>query len=218
MCNLFHRLEQWYVLGSLLFIMYFIIELNTTLTISLSLLGRLSAATDFFSFTTNCPVPSKALPISWTCGNILVGVFCCLQQLLYLVTTGRRGLLIAENFTFRSIFLTRDRPIYRPIFGFYRYIGIGQNGQFYRPQKVLKKRCCIPHACRQRGIQDSYLQQRQQVRFHKQANKINHGACVGRRSRNKSINGKFLNAWGLLSSRPCYHVQVLFTDKTRLYF
>ena len=24
--------------------------------------------------------------------------------------------------------MTRDRPIYRPIFGFYRYIGIGQNG------------------------------------------------------------------------------------------
>jgi len=23
----------------------------------------------------------------------------------------------------------RDRPIYRPIFGFYRYIGISQNGQ-----------------------------------------------------------------------------------------
>jgi len=28
--------------------------------------------------------------------------------------------------------LSRDRPIYRPIFGFYRYIG--QNGRFYRPQ------------------------------------------------------------------------------------
>jgi len=33
----------------------------------------------------------------------------------------------------------RDRPIYRPgwyigpIFGFYQYIGIGQNGQFYQP-------------------------------------------------------------------------------------
>jgi len=31
------------------------------------------------------------------------------------------------------------------------------------------------------------LQQRQQVRFHKQADKINHEARVGRRSRNKSI-------------------------------
>jgi len=29
---------------------------------------------------------------------------------------------------------TRDRPIYRPIFGFYRYIGIGQSGRFYQPQ------------------------------------------------------------------------------------
>jgi len=28
----------------------------------------------------------------------------------------------------------RDRLIYRLIFGFYRYIDIGQNGQFYRPQ------------------------------------------------------------------------------------
>jgi len=28
---------------------------------------------------------------------------------------------------------TRDRP-YRPIFAFDRYIGIGQNGRFYRPQ------------------------------------------------------------------------------------
>jgi len=37
-------------------------------------------------------------------------------------------------------FFTRDRPIYWPgwyirlIFGFYWYISIGQNGQFYQPQ------------------------------------------------------------------------------------
>ena len=37
----------------------------------------------------------------------------------------------------------------RPIFGFYRYIGIGQNGRYYRPQQELTKRCCIPHASRQ---------------------------------------------------------------------
>jgi len=30
--------------------------------------------------------------------------------------------------------LSRDRPIYWPIFGFYWYIGISQNGQFYQPQ------------------------------------------------------------------------------------
>jgi len=33
----------------------------------------------------------------------------------------------------REVF-SRGRPIYRPIFGLYRYIGIGQNGRFYRPQ------------------------------------------------------------------------------------
>jgi len=44
-----------------------------------------------------------------------------------------------------------NRPISRdqPIFGFYQYIGIGQNGRFYRPQQVLTKRCYIPHASRQ---------------------------------------------------------------------
>jgi len=35
--------------------------------------------------------------------------------------------------------------------------------------------------------QDSTLQQRQQVRFPKQADKMNHEVRVGRRSRNKSI-------------------------------
>ena len=45
--------------------------------------------------------------------------------------------------------LIRDRPIYRPIFGFYRYIGIGQNGRYYQPQHELTKHCYIPHASRQ---------------------------------------------------------------------
>jgi len=50
------------------------------------------------------------------------------------VITGCGGLLIAENVTLRSLFLTRDRLIYRPIFVFCRYIGTGQNGRFYRSQ------------------------------------------------------------------------------------
>jgi len=45
--------------------------------------------------------------------------------------------------------LIRDRLIYRPIFGFHRYIGIGQNGRYYRPQYELTKRCYILRAFRQ---------------------------------------------------------------------
>ena len=55
------------------------------------------------------------------------------------------------------------------------------------------------------------LQQRLQVRFHKQADKINHGACVGRRSRNKSTMEKFRSAWS-------YRVHVLCTNELPLYF
>jgi len=33
-----------------------------------------------------------------------------------------------------SLFVSVAWPIYRSIFGFYRYIGIGQNDRFYRPQ------------------------------------------------------------------------------------
>jgi len=43
----------------------------------------------------------------------------------------------------------KHTTVYWPIFGFYRYIGIGQNGRFYRPQQVLTKRCYIPRASRQ---------------------------------------------------------------------
>jgi len=32
------------------------------------------------------------------------------------------------------MFKNRDRPIYQSIFGFHQYIGISQNGRFYRPQ------------------------------------------------------------------------------------
>ena len=49
------------------------------------------------------------------------------------------------------------------------------------------------------------------MRFHKQADKINDGACIGRHNQNKSIVGKFRNAWS-------HHVQVLCTNKLPLYF
>jgi len=49
----------------------------------------------------------------------------------------------------QTIAVGRDRPIYRPIFGFYQNICIGQNGWFYQPQLVLRKHCHIPRACRQ---------------------------------------------------------------------
>jgi len=46
---------------------------------------------------------------------------------------------------------------------------------------------------------------------------MNHRACVGQRSRNKSIIGKFRNAWSLLS-RPRYREQVLCANKLPLCF
>jgi len=121
-----------------------------------------------------------------------------------------------------SLILVRDPMIIlardRPIFGFYRYIGIGQNGWYYQPQQELIKRCYIPHASRQlaqgstaKQVETVILQQRYQVRFHKQTDKINRGACVGRHNRNKSINGMFRSA-------RSHHVQVLCTNQPPLYF
>jgi len=82
-----------------------------------------------------------------------------------------------------------DRYI-RPIFGFHRYIGIGQN----RPQQVLTKRCYILNASRQlvqestiNQIKTVILQQRLQVRFCKQADKMNHQACISCCSQSKNI-------------------------------
>ena len=37
----------------------------------------------------------------------------------------------------------------RPIFGFYWYISIGQNGWFYQPRQVLTKCWYVPHTCKQ---------------------------------------------------------------------
>jgi len=80
------------------------------------------------------------------------------------------------------------------MFGFHRYIGLGQNGRFYRPQQVLTKRCYNSLTSRQLALESTtnlvkavILQQRYQVRFHKQADKTNHEACIGRRSRDNSI-------------------------------
>ena len=65
----------------------------------------------------------------------------------------------------------------------------------------VDKTLYIPHASRQlaqesttKQVETVILQQRYQVRFHKQTDKINRGACVGRHNRNKSIIGKFRNA------------------------
>jgi len=58
----------------------------------------------------------------------------------------------------------------------------------------LTKRCYIPHASRKlaqenttKQVKTVILQQRSQVRFYKQADKMNHEERVGRCSRNKSI-------------------------------
>jgi len=64
----------------------------------------------------------------------------------------------------------------------------------YQPQYVLTNYCYIPHTCRQfaqeskaNQVKTVILQQRWQVCFHKQADKMNYRACIGCRSGNKSI-------------------------------
>jgi len=59
---------------------------------------------------------------------------------------------------------------------------------------VLTKCCFPPQSSRQLAqesttnqVKTVVLQQRSQVRFHKQADKMNNGARVDRRSQNKSI-------------------------------
>jgi len=65
---------------------------------------------------------------------------------------------------------------------------------------VLTKRCYIPHASRQLAqesttnqVKTVILQQHYQVRFHKQADKMNYEARVDRRSQNKNININQIN-------------------------
>jgi len=60
--------------------------------------------------------------------------------------------------------IIRDQPIYRLIFGFYRYIGIGQNNRFYWPplgvDKTLLYSSCIQTTCARKhneASQDSYF-------------------------------------------------------------
>jgi len=81
-----------------------------------------------------------------------------------------------------------------PIFGFCRYIGIGQNGRFYRLQQVLTKRCHIPHVFRHLAqestmnqVKTVISQQRQQVRFHKQA-RLDEPWCTRRPSQPKKAS------------------------------
>jgi len=76
----------------------------------------------------------------------------------------------------------------------------------------------ILHASRQlvqesttKQVKTVILQQHYQVRFHKQTDKIDHGACVSCHNRNKSINRRFRNA-------QSHHVQVLCRNKLPLYF
>jgi len=103
----------------------------------------------------------------------------------------------------------RDRRIHRPIFRFYRYIGIGQNGRYYRPQCELTKRCYIPHASRQlaqesttKQVETVILQQRYQVRFHKQTDKINRGQTKQKHQREVSSCSKPPRAGVVYESTP----------------
>jgi len=113
----------------------------------------------------------------------------------------------------------RDQPIYQPsadiwVLQIYRY-------QPKRPilsasvgaDKTLLYSSGIQTICtwkHNEASQDNYLTATLAGVVHKQADK-NHGARFGRRSRNKSIIGKFRNAWS-------YHVQVLCMNKLPLYF
>jgi len=63
----------------------------------------------------------------------------------------------------------------------------------------------------QRSKSTVILQQRNQVRFHKRTDKINHWACVNCHSWKKNIIRKFHNA-------RSYHIQVLCMNKLPLYF
>ena len=95
--------------------------------------------------------------------------FCHAFPLMFFVLSGCVSSQEDHSFSNCNVAInvrTRDRPIYRPIFGFCRYIGIGQNRRFYRPQRVLTKRCYIVHASRQlaqparkhnEASQDNYL-------------------------------------------------------------
>ena len=110
------------------------------------------------------------------------------------MATQKRGVLYP-----RLEFVSRDRPIYRPIFGFYRYIG--QYGRYYRPQQKLTKRCYIPHSTRQlaqenttKQVETVILQQRYQVRFPKQTDKINHVSAITTERRASSGSFAMLEA------------------------
>ena len=110
------------------------------------------------------------------------------------------------------------QPIYRSIFGFHRYIGIGQ---YYRPPYVLTKRCYIPHTSRQlvqesttKQVKTIILQQCQQVRFHKQTDKIDHGACVSCHRRNKKHHREVSQMLEATTCRCCVRINSRYTCGT----
>ena len=108
----------------------------------------------------------------------------------------------------------RDQLIYRPIFRFYQYIGIvhviGLNRSW---QNAV---ICLTHLDNlrkkaQRSKSRQWSNNTSRCGFINKTDKINHGACVSRHNRNKSIIGKLRNAWS-------HHVQVLCANKLPLYF
>jgi len=133
--------------------------------------------------------------------------------------------------------LVRNRPIYRPIFGFYRYIGryLGFTDisadiwvlpiDWYRPKRLILSASIgvdktLLYSSRiqttwarkhNEASQDSYLTTTLAGAVSQTNRQINHEAWVSCHNRNKSIIGKFRNAWS-------HHVQVLCTHKLPLYF
>jgi len=84
------------------------------------------------------------------------------------------------------------------------YIGLNRSWQnaiifLTHPDNLRKK------AQRSKSRQLSYNNTSRCGFINKQTDKVNHGACVSRYNRNKSIIGKFHNAWS-------HHVQVLCTN------
>jgi len=157
---------------------------------------------------------------SW-CMLSKIGIF---YKLLAVDSNYRKLALVFQHFTCKFLLTIRDRPIYQSIFGFYRYIGIGQNGRFYRPQQMLTKHCYIPHASRQLAHESAtkqaktvILHQRYQVRFHKHAYKMNHRTQeTAMAAEIKASSGSFAMHKSL--SRLRYCAQVLCMNKLPLYF
>jgi len=118
----------------------------------------------------------------------------------------------------KTIFMTRDRPIYRPGRYISQYLDftdisvsapVGVDKTLLYSSRI-QTTCARKH---DKASQDSYLTARLAVAFQKQSDKINHGARVARHSRNKNIIGKFCNVWSYRMQD-----QVLCTNTLPLYF